>query len=777
MPSEVYVFTANVPLLEDGQIPDTPPNSTVRSVLTNSDISRGLAQDIYSNASYRASTVYRYGRDHYIHGLPTSTFFIDNILEPETLAILTAQYGAGVSIQYHKYGDFNGLHHAWQRLIDVHNYDPSTNIVTGLKAEYEATVPAPVYPEIAKVMSDVYLENLVYFSDITPEGTEEPPNPVGNLWGTAPNNRYIPWANTRIGDPNWGGYEGSPYIVAFVTYRVTTTTEVITETDPGDPGAMPPVPPTTVTTYVDTHEYFYETKDITVTAVPEADKYFHTYFTQGGVHRYWIYGSGTGTYPVLDAAEDNSLGDDHGFMPMVIFRNHEKHWAAEENKDDDQHKSATKLMRRMGYSYQTIGDQILENEEIGDIEQAAFLYAIPTGSEDQDSLQYLHTFFKWWGETDPNNLGALQTTPSTSRISEALIDLAYIHQGIVTELVPGTIGDIDFVTETQGSVVKVNPFLALFEDGFNTENANITVTDYVYEKQLADNVIERVTITDLRLQYKISRKYNLSVSTAAGGKVLIPINYNLMTDNFNVNERERIYSRSEHLVFNSKVTVHVSWYETGAFKAFLTVIAIVVIVASLGTTTKFVLTVYAQILAIVGTVAVAVILTAIVLVTINMIVEYGFALVVEALGPKYSLYLAVIAIAVSQFMPSGSVWAKNLLFAGNGLAKASNTEFAALTNEYRLKSAEFKLMAEEKYDEVEKLQRELDSLYNEDVIDSIVMVPLTVPGETPSEYYSRTIETNNIGALVYDIIEYHSELGLALPSFRDSIGNMKDELT
>ena len=62
-----------------------------------------------------------------------------------------------------------------------------------------------------------------------------------------------------------------------------------------------------------------------------------------------------------------------------------------------------------------------------------------------------------------------------------------------------------------------------------------------------------------------------------------------------------------------------------------------------------------------------------------------------------------------------------------------------------------------KMDELEKLSKEMQQ--------SPVLNPMILLGETPDEYYNRTVHSGNIGVRVYETVSKYVKTMLTLPEF------------
>jgi hypothetical protein len=138
-------------------------------------------------------------------------------------------------------------------------------------------------------------------------------------------------------------------------------------------------------------------------------------------------------------------------------------------------------------------------------------------------------------------------------------------------------------------------------------------------------------------------------------------------------EQLQLAQEALHIIFNCYKIVKEKWYETGIFKVFMVIIAIVVIVISWGTLTSAVLGVYSAVSAAVGAVitsvtiaaAVAAVITAIIvvgaIVAVQLVAKEAGEWAAEQWGPVWG---AIVSIAVTILL----TWGMGLALEGLGVA-------------------------------------------------------------------------------------------------------------
>ena len=93
----------------------------------------------------------------------------------------------------------------------------------------------------------------------------------------------------------------------------------------------------------------------------------------------------------------------------------------------------------------------------------------------------------------------------------------------------------------------------------------------------------------------------------------------------------------------------------------------------------------------------------------------------------------------------------------NGLIGGISDMTKELIGDVSEEMSQFSADMKVKMDELEKLNKEMNQ--------SNVLNPLMLLGETPDEYYNRTVHSGNIGVKVYETVSKYVQTMLTLPEF------------
>jgi hypothetical protein len=136
---------------------------------------------------------------------------------------------------------------------------------------------------------------------------------------------------------------------------------------------------------------------------------------------------------------------------------------------------------------------------------------------------------------------------------------------------------------------------------------------------------------------------------------------------------------------------------------------------------------------------------------------------------EIAFLVAIVAAVVGAYFAidagsiAGAPWAQDLLSLSsnltNGIGDAIQAGMKSLQGEYQ----DFALFVEEQT----KLLDEAKELLETDSILS----PFVIFGESPNDFYNRTVHSGNIGIAGIDAITNYVDIALTLPKLPDTIGD------
>ena len=499
--------------------------------------------------------------------------------------------------------------------------------------------------------------------------------------------------------------------------------------------------------------------------------YFHARYTVGSVTKYWMYRDGAGTYSALDELFERPHEPGGSFFPFTYFR-YNKH-SEITDKTSDAFKTSKKLLKYLGMDYETVAAGVDKNPNIKDVEQAMLVFAVPANTNTPIEQRYLFDFFNNLYMSNPVDLrfasenaakifgsradGLTMVSPSIV-IKDTRFKMMLENAGIFKRRVAGNSGAVGSYASGEEATTRPITYVDSFTG--STVSVGATTSRHWYRHQVSKNFYDEIEVLGLRTVFHIWDQY-ATIGKNTDNILIIPLDHSI-TRNYSIPDRELLYTRSLHYVFNSRVTVFVEWYETGVFKAVLVVVAIVAIVVGL-------LEVGVKVLAFViaGDYAAAAVLVILTLL-VQLAVVTAFKLFVKITGIRVAFVIAVVAavLGVADIVNSGSLagapFAQDLLTLSTNLAKASSRQTLEDTQDLLGEAKTFSIFTEEKNKELETAKKLLSN--------SNALNPFVIFGEAPQDFYNRTVHSGNIGTVAIDAVSSYVDMALTLPKLKDSLG-------
>ena len=725
------VGTSVTRVMEDDALPNAIKTGSLKAFFREGELTEYVMEELASSIGVRAERMYDYAENHYVHGLPSGEIYSATQGRAQVEAVIEAAEGKQVLMKYSNFGAPNTLHIGWMKLVSLYGYNTLTNELTTLSAQKGKTV---------------YLQDMEV---VVPESQLATLEPIAlELWGTSPTAGYTP---KRTANLNGLGFRSvfSPIVKSATATELHLKVTYIWEAFSFG---------TTVT----------ESVNISIAEYDPAADYFHAKYEVDGQPKYWIYKNDSGTYPTLDAVFTDDPAVSGSYFPFAYFRYNKQ--SVIQDKTTDAYKTSKKMVEYVGMDYDLLAESIDENPDIGDVEQAMLVMAVPAVSTDEIECRYLFDYFDTLHYAmDGGTSAAVSAVGSrffrkasegrSIVIKDNLFKMALQNSGIYKRLVAGTIGPIGTCTSTYNPITEETVVMDQ-ESGVLSPVLSVA-KQHVYKKQIATGLCEEITVKDLRMVYWVFGEY-----TTTGDEnddiLLIPIDRTI-SSRYSMGDREHLYARSLHFVFNSRVVTKVKWYQTGVFKAILIIAAAVISLYDGGWTLATILT----------TAGIqALIVTIIVTMIVGEIFAVAFRLFVKVFGADVAMIIAIVAILYGgyQMIQHGSIvgapFASELLMLSNGLSQAA---LSAKMSDLMGEAEAFRLLAEEKTDLLEKAEDLLDN--------TSFLSPFVIFGEKPEDFYNRTVHSGNIGIVGINAISYYVDIALTLPNLNDTLGENTYERT
>lgn len=753
-------------VIEDNQLPETVQSGVLKYILKDGNqISSYILNGLVDSLAIRADRMYRFAeKGNYFYGLPKATVLTSTQGRAVVQQTIEAQLGESITLDYYEFAPLNSIHVAWEVLMRQYGYNPVTNEIQSLSAQEG-------FP--------VYLEDMV--AVYSQQTFDEAEPGVFSVWGDAPNSGYTP---ERAGVLS-SYVTPTPYKVSATA--ITDSVEVHFVYQPERPEPKSPQDPLVITEPLPPLPLVRGVFSIPIedTHPDEDGEYHHVrYRTASGQIGYWTYRNGSGELAQVDSIYKTDFDKMGTYFPWIYYRHDKQNRVHEEYWSTEQYKSSKKLCKIIGMDYLEIGEAINSNPDIGDIEQAMMIMAVAANSEDQIDLKYLYEYFSVMYYTTSGDMQEFLNNPIefdgfNARASH-VIDLRdkefrmiLRFQGIARKRRAGVIGPIGHYSGEFSNVVITEKYTDF--EGMEAERT-IKNPYHSYCKQVTKGFYEEIRVYGLKVSYDIWRG-KMTSAMGESENLLVPLDRSVV-GLFSLPEREMLYSRSLHNIFNTRITTKTKWYQSGWFK-------VVMIVVSVGLTILYPpggAAMWATIAAMGTMYLVIAVLT--VIVTLFAISQ-AIQLFAEVVGAEWAMVVAVVLIAYGggqAFSKAGTISleavksavANNFVQLGTNLAKAGmGVHQAERMEAYNQEVQEFELFKETQIAELEEVRKLLDMKSLIDPFEFIGEQPLIIWGESPQDMYSRTVHSGNIGIASLDVIPQYVQQSLTLPKITESLMDLE----
>lgn len=747
------VHTSVMRAIEEDQLPETAKSGLIEAIMSGHSVSDGVVEGLLNGPTLRVDRMYEYAKNHYAYGLPEGTVYSADDAFDAVIDVIEGIVERPITVDYYKFAPLNNTHMAWVTLFESYEYNHHTNEIEALTG----TTGSPVYLDYIQAYHEPEEEGQPV--DL---GTRE-------VWGTPPTGGYTPQRQAQQNGSMSNSKLYTDYIVedggeeAVRIYTISRNSDGDIERD---------------SIYISLADYSDEF---------EYHQAKYSYSMDGETHHgYFTYKENEGTYPSIDNVFNKPVDGTGTYFPIAFFRNYRQNRTDSSRHDTEQYKTTEKLLSYLYMDYQDISDSIHENPDISDVEQAALMFAVPANAESQHELRYLFDYFKSLGNLTPdprvtsagtNMLGSIKNHNAVV-IKDLDFNATLSYGAITRKLRGGSVGDVGEYNSTLTSfkhievVDRPDPSTGNQQD--MPVRVEVTVPQWVYRKQVTKSMYEEIRVNNPTMRYAIWRGRSF-IGGPDSDQLLIPLDKRI-TDGLSLLQKEELYFRALHFVFNSRVTERVSWYQTGAFKALITVAAVVLTVYTAGAAYGALAAAAAGATGVVA-VAVAITWALIKMVVMSLAIDYSFRIVIREIGIEAAFIIAIAAAVASGGMALTDtdmvmkMTAENLLFASTGFSAGIETESQRLVDDYQSEAQEFNLMAEEKWEELEEVNNLLDS---DSLLDPFTLInrdPDIYFGENPDDFYNRTVHSGNIGTLGIESVESYVDISLTLPKIESSLGD------
>lgn len=772
---ETFTGVSAVRIIQDEFLPHTVKSVLVRNALSNDpnkSLSKTLIHGINNCLASRAKQLYKYAeRGDYHYGPTVCKAFNTYVNRTAIMDLLEDIEGTPVNINYMHLSPINMMHVTWQRLVRDHGYNPFTNRLAALSTT---------------LLQDVYLEDIViyyvpsYYNNLNDEAKQ--------VWGAPPKAGYCPSRTVREPDPIYDsdGNEIPPPerridITPPVVSSATTSNYAVIKyayVNSSAPGSFVGSKPVTKGEFV-----------LPLPPLPRGNYYQvkYSYVSGTDTHvRFWTYLVGSGTYPDIDDIDPKVTNTFGQFYPLLFFIRNAGDLTKTSLKDTDAYKSSKKACKYIGLDYASFGESIQSSPEIDKVTFAFVTFGVPMTATDQIGIRYLFEFFTRllaYEETQFTD----EYLEGTERISgipfsknkyvqigtegvngEAPYRWQFVYNKLVRKRKLGTIGDVGTYTATVSTI----PFIA--SESYVDSNNNTVINPYsrgvhTYRYQKDIGIYEEIVVYGAEAVYKVTRKHFYDTSYK-DESLIVPLDHSIVSD-YHFSDAEVLYARSMYLIVSAKDSVKTAWYNSEAFRLILIVVVIIITIITFNPAGAGWLSTYLG-----YTGYTALVIDTLASIALNSAFTYGFKKLAEEIGLENAAIAVVVAYAANYMAGgTGSNALPGLPFAGDLLAMASSLVqgITAAIDDYmkdiEQAAAVLEETAKSKQEAIDQAQNLLGPSTNLDPSELVSLRPLTLFGESPNDYYQRTVHSGNVGVIGIDAVSSYVSNALSLPKLYQTI--------
>ena len=732
----ITVNTTITRVIANDVLPNTVRSAVLRSLIKGGDVGDYLIGGLVQSLGIRTERMFDYASKHYTNGLPSGSFKTSTDGIPEVEAVIGALEGIPVITEYVKFGPLNPYHLAWTKLVNEFGYDPETNIVNSLTVGANKFYIQDIVLTVPSALTANYLDD------------------ESSYWDTPLEVRDIPGRKPKAS--NYEEIFKSPKVTVNPTISVINITVYCVTNISSSIYSFPSAKTSFAFTLADLDT--------------NAD-YFQAKYVVGGITKYWQYLLNSGTEPTLDNVFNSPIVENGSFFPFTYFRyNNVK---ASTNSTNPAFTSSKKMLKYLNMDYEKLITNINENPDIGSVQQAMLMFAVPGNTTKAHEQRYLFDFFSSIYTADVATLDADPTrklgTDNASKLTIVIQDnkfkMSVSATNITRKVKRGNIG-----TYASSFVMTYanQEYEQWGDNGIEVLSQSVPVPIHRYQKQITPDFYEEIEVINLKTTFWVFGEYT-TIGNETSAILMIPLDHSI-TEQYSSMDRELLYASSLHFIFNSMQIQKIKWYQSGLFSFLMIIVAIAIVIVSWGTQVQWLGAALAA-----GEYAIAMEIITILLeeLLVGLLINELVTLFVKAIGVDAAFIVAVIAAAYGAYTKFStvsmqqSVWGEKLLTVATGLIKSAQTVTNSLLEDLIAQKSEFDLYVE---DALKTLDDAKNLLFTDHVLSPLDLIPEMSPGQ----YFDLRGRSNNIGVSIgIRSTTHYVENALTLPKFTDTIGGKR----
>lgn len=742
-------------VVDDDNVPDSIQSGLTKAILSNEGIPETVMEELFGSIGLKADKYYDLAASgEYPWGVPAKKLRTITVGRTKVQEILESIEGSPISMEYIRLGPPNYIHLGWMALVQDYGYNAETNELPVLTAAEETTV---------------YLHDLILYVS---QGEYDSFNPgVLDVWGIAA--KAGPTVTRQSTQTSYGATTVAtpvvlrptidpPKVFAEVSYKRLVAERVDHElTHPIGSEKIRPI-------------------ELNLSAVDPDLHYYQVRYKANGITKFWMYAPGTGIYPDLDEYVDPEDYDAGSFYPFLYFRY--DYQSEAENKTTPEYAASKKLAKMLTIDFDEIAEMIDENPDITDVTQAILTFGINPDTAQGPEYKYLFKFFeniyyeqdpdKQFTGFSPDRVVKGHYGSMTDGWNNAVFDIAdnrfrmqFQAKALYRDMKAGNIGQRG--TYTGGVGEAEYPFTVMgasADEGIIYYTRYQKVKYYYYQHQVTEGLYIEIKVFGLEsLYYVHGERY--TTSDEIDDILLIPLDRTIIKD-WTIAEKEKIYARSLHFIFNSMKVIKLKWYQTGIFSIIMVIVSAIISIVfppAAGIALQFV----------VGLMATNLIVYVIVVAMINLFMSLVMGellrVFTKALGAEIAFVIAIIGIAIGiakhfdpNFLAGAPPWATHLLEMASNLK--STLISAGMEDLMDSLQGDWNSWIKES----EELNKTLQAGQNL-LKEHHYLSPVTIFGEKPEDFFNRTVHSGNTGATAITAIHHYVDSALQLPKLQDTL--------
>lgn len=424
------------------------------------------------------------------------------------------------------------------------------------------------------------------------------------------------------------------------------------------------------------------------------------------------------------------------------------------SKDNPQYIQLKKALGYLGASADPLLEGIDENPDVDKVEDAYLTMSVPITIQSQEGLEYLYRYFLTLESNGKDFKGVREPTYYNYGVGELKLSIGFRS----VELKKAEYGQVGPLGEFI-SGWEVRPDIEVAEDfdyAGNDVSARPTIRYYdnsifYIRIQVSPNYYVEVEVTGLTHGSFVRREAGISTYTIKdlededlGENFFILMDDAILDKDLDRDQRLLLARRSASMHINSYERKYVKWYERGLIRFIL--IAIVLAVAVVTQQWYLLALMFAQ--PVLESLGIEWLSTAI-----------SIVMAIYSLGTSIAADLANLAAMTAQELLkfTMSILSQTLSLAQQGYEVYLQEEYKDLVEEF------INWEATTKKDLLEELEEQESLLAGEHKRFNYIGQPYFNPNETPEQFFNRTVNTPNPGAMIYDLVENYADLALDLP--------------